>query len=72
MFLGQWLNQSFNALVNFTNRSGDKPLPNSVILSAYFAATSLATAASIGLFCLHCYDISEFRCFQYSRYSKFL
>ncbi|XP_063674326.1 sideroflexin-1-like [Bolinopsis microptera] len=49
VFLGQWLNQSFNALVNFTNRSGDKPLPNSVILSAYFAATSLATGASIGL-----------------------
>jgi len=49
VFLGQWLNQSFNALVNFTNRSGDKPLPNSVILSAYFTATSLATVTSIGL-----------------------
>lgn len=49
IFLGQWLNQSFNALVNFTNRSGDKPLPNSVIMTAYITATSFATATSIGM-----------------------
>ena len=49
IFLGQFLNQSFNALVNFTNRSGDKPLPKSTILTAYVSATSAATVTAIGL-----------------------
>lgn len=45
----QVLNQSFNAVVNYTNRSGDAPVPTSRLATSFGIATTSATASALFL-----------------------
>ncbi|XP_043374680.1 sideroflexin-2 isoform X2 [Dermochelys coriacea] len=45
----QWVNQSFNALVNYTNRNAACPISLTQIGVAYVSATSTALATAVGL-----------------------
>ncbi|KAF9821103.1 hypothetical protein SFRURICE_001038 [Spodoptera frugiperda] len=43
----QWVNQSFNALVNYTNRNANSPLTTTQMGVAYVSATSAAMATAL-------------------------
>ncbi|XP_064616341.1 sideroflexin-2-like [Liolophura sinensis] len=45
----QWMNQSFNALVNYTNRNAESDLTTKKIMVAYVSATTCALVTALGL-----------------------
>merc|ERR1712107_946059 len=49
IFFWQWVNQSFNAIVNYTNRSGKSDIPESLLVKSYLGATTCAVAVAVGL-----------------------
>lgn len=44
----QWVNQSFNALVNYTNRNANSSLTTTQLVVSYVSATSSALVAAVG------------------------
>lgn len=49
MVFWQWINQSHNACVNYSNRNASKPTPTSRFLTGYVGAISSACGIAVGL-----------------------
>lgn len=49
VFFWQWLNQSYNALVNYTNKSGAMEISDQEVIKCYAAATTGAVSTALGL-----------------------
>lgn len=47
MVFWQWVNQSFNALVNYTNRNAKSPTTTTQLVVAYVSATSSAMLTAL-------------------------
>ncbi|XP_052741067.1 sideroflexin-2 [Bicyclus anynana] len=57
----QWVNQSFNALVNYTNRNAASPLSTTQMGVAYISATSAAMITAFSYCCFVIQAVSFFK-----------